>query len=286
MKCKKCGHENKQGAKFCEECGANLVGGVCPDCGQKNRADAQFCQKCGTNLVGGVCPDCGHKNRTDAQFCEECGANFKGVVKKSELPKGKSKNPGLPLELRIAFGVIGLIGLVSGALTLLGNSTEKTEAIDVKQEITRLSATVDAGLQTTPESTQLLDDVATNSSDDYLDELSEKTDKCVMSLTSWQALLEGAEDDTVLSDDEWIAEHDAALGLVEEYCTTIGWDDDVPAEFETANDLLLQSDSEYSEFIRLYRVGFSEMDEEILLQSTEHMLKAADFTVQAYELLP
>lgn len=223
MICKKCGHKNKQGAKFCEECGANLV--------------------------GGICPDCGHKNRTDAQFCEECGTNIKGVVKKSKLPKATSKKPGLPLALRIAFGVIGLIGLVSGALTLLGNSTEKAE-------------------------------------DNYLNDLEEKSEKCLTSLTSWQALLEGADDDTVFSDNEWMAEHNTALGLVEEYCTTVGWDDDVPADFETANDLLLQSDSEYSEFIRLYRFGFSEMDEEILLQSTDHMLKAVDFTNQAYELLP
>ena len=51
MKCKKCGHENKRGAKFCDSCGANLIEGVCPDCGHKNRADAQFCEQCGANIL-------------------------------------------------------------------------------------------------------------------------------------------------------------------------------------------------------------------------------------------
>ena len=261
MKCKKCGHANKPGVKFCDSCG--------------------------TSMARGVCPDCGHKNRADAQFCEECGANFKGVVNKSELPKATSKKPSLPLWLKIASGVFGFIAFVSGALTLLGNSTENAEEMDVEQQITQLSATVDAGLQTTPESTQSLNDGATNSSDNYLNDLDEKFEKCLASLTSWQALVEeGAGDDTLFSDNDWIAEHNTALGLVEEYCTTVGWDNDVPAGFETTNDLLLQSDSEYSEFIRLYRVGLSEMDEEILLQSTDHMLKAIDFTNQAYEAMP
>ena len=217
MKCKKCGHANKQGAKFCEECGENLF--------------------------RGVCPDCGHKNRADAQFCEECGANFKGVVKKGELPKEKSVKPGLPLWLKIAFGAIGLIAFVAVALVLLAG-------------------------------------------DNYLDELSEKAEKCTTAISSMQILLEeGSNDDTIYSDNDWIAENNVALGLVEEYCTTFGWDNGVPAEFETANDLLLQSRSEYSEFIRLYRVGLSEMDEAKRNQAINHALKADGFLGQAAEAL-
>ena len=93
MKCNKCGHENKQGAKFCDTCGASMA--------------------------GGVCPDCGHKNRTNAQFCDKCGANLKGVVKKSELPEETGKKPGLSPVLRIVIGVIGIITFIGGALRML-----------------------------------------------------------------------------------------------------------------------------------------------------------------------
>ena len=93
MKCKKCGHANKQGAKFCDTCG--------------------------TSMVGGFCPECGHKNQAAAQFCEECGANFKGAVKKSGLPKETSKKPGLSPVLKIAVGGIGLIIFVGGAFRML-----------------------------------------------------------------------------------------------------------------------------------------------------------------------
>jgi len=170
---------------------------------------------------------------------------------------------------------------------LLGNSTEEAEEMDLKQEITQLSATVDAELQTASEPTHSLDDLETNSSDNYINDLTEKADKCSTSLTNMEAqIAEGEDDFSICSDNDWQAEHEATLGLLEEYCTTFGWDNNVPEEFETANDLLLQSNSEYSEFIRLYRVGLSEVDEEKLAQSLDHMLKGADFTIQAYGAMP
>ena len=93
MKCKKCGHANKQGAKFCDSCG--------------------------TSMVGGVCPECGHKNQIGAKFCDKCGANIKGTVKQSGLPKETSKKPGLSPVLKIGIGAIGLITFVGGALRML-----------------------------------------------------------------------------------------------------------------------------------------------------------------------
>ena len=46
MKCLSCGHENRPGAKFCEECGANLAA-VCSDCGAELSPAAKFCSECG-----------------------------------------------------------------------------------------------------------------------------------------------------------------------------------------------------------------------------------------------
>ncbi|HEX6112149.1 MAG TPA: adenylate/guanylate cyclase domain-containing protein [Geminicoccaceae bacterium] len=46
MKCSQCGHENRTGAKFCEECGAPLAP-ACTSCGAQLSPSAKFCSECG-----------------------------------------------------------------------------------------------------------------------------------------------------------------------------------------------------------------------------------------------
>ena len=45
MKCLKCGHENRTGAKFCEECATPLAR-VCAKCGIQLSPSAKFCSEC------------------------------------------------------------------------------------------------------------------------------------------------------------------------------------------------------------------------------------------------
>jgi Adenylate and Guanylate cyclase catalytic domain/Double zinc ribbon len=45
MKCPRCQHENRPGAKFCEECGAPLAR-ACVNCGAQLSATAKFCSEC------------------------------------------------------------------------------------------------------------------------------------------------------------------------------------------------------------------------------------------------
>lgn len=48
MKCKECGAELNEGAKFCEECGAAVPQNrLCPDCGTESPSFAKFCFNCG-----------------------------------------------------------------------------------------------------------------------------------------------------------------------------------------------------------------------------------------------
>ena len=49
MKCPKCQFENRQGAKFCKECGAKLEH-ACPKCGANFTPDSKFCDECGIEL--------------------------------------------------------------------------------------------------------------------------------------------------------------------------------------------------------------------------------------------
>ena len=50
MKCPKCRFENREGVKFCEECGTKMDL-VCPSCGAKIPTAKKFCGECGYQLT-------------------------------------------------------------------------------------------------------------------------------------------------------------------------------------------------------------------------------------------
>jgi Double zinc ribbon len=49
MQCPQCQHENRVGAKFCNECGAKLEA-ACPLCGHQNPPGSRYCDECGAGL--------------------------------------------------------------------------------------------------------------------------------------------------------------------------------------------------------------------------------------------
>jgi hypothetical protein len=48
--CPRCRAENRDGARFCRECGATFAA-VCPTCGAKVDAGSRFCDSCGAALA-------------------------------------------------------------------------------------------------------------------------------------------------------------------------------------------------------------------------------------------
>ncbi len=51
--CPSCGHENPEGVKFCQECGAKLGASAkcfCGQCGAENPRGTRFCGECGAKL--------------------------------------------------------------------------------------------------------------------------------------------------------------------------------------------------------------------------------------------
>jgi class 3 adenylate cyclase len=51
MRCPRCQHENREGARFCEACGGPLTQ-TCPECGHRPRPGAALRDHCGTSLTG------------------------------------------------------------------------------------------------------------------------------------------------------------------------------------------------------------------------------------------
>ena len=58
MRCEACGVDNRQGGKYCRECGSPLVR-TCPTCGTAVLSDAKFCDECGTTLAFAGLPTLG-----------------------------------------------------------------------------------------------------------------------------------------------------------------------------------------------------------------------------------
>src|SRR5271166_4360798 len=53
MRCSKCTAENREGRKFCAQCGATMAF-RCPQCGAANEAGEKFCGECGVSLKAPV----------------------------------------------------------------------------------------------------------------------------------------------------------------------------------------------------------------------------------------
>ena len=72
--CENCGAKVRKNAKFCPECGDELVK-HCPKCKVEVPKNAKFCPECGEPLKGKVrkCKKCGAELKEGAKFCPECG---------------------------------------------------------------------------------------------------------------------------------------------------------------------------------------------------------------------
>ena len=85
--CPKCGYQNPQTSKFCNNCGAPMQGQAaaqapgtvnCPKCGTANPTSAKFCVNCGNPMQGTVkCSKCGTESPVGTKFCPNCGAKLK-----------------------------------------------------------------------------------------------------------------------------------------------------------------------------------------------------------------
>ena len=77
MRCKKCEADNREGARFCDKCGAKLSP-LCPSCGAENRPDARFCDSCGSALTATVAANSvKERNESSIGITENLG--FEGI---------------------------------------------------------------------------------------------------------------------------------------------------------------------------------------------------------------
>lgn len=148
MICRKCGNEIPENARFCRECGTEVVletealdGEIrCPKCGDRLEEGALFCNNCGFKIENNsvsfsACPKCGKKLKPNAQFCGECGTVIDN--KKDKLvqnSKRKKKDKGLIALIVILAAVI--IACISVVMILyLNNNSVDIVNPDIVNEV-------------------------------------------------------------------------------------------------------------------------------------------------------
>ena len=66
MKCPRCEAENRDGARFCRECGTTFAA-ACPACGTTLEAGSKFCDRCRAPLGATPAPSPGSSHRLGAE---------------------------------------------------------------------------------------------------------------------------------------------------------------------------------------------------------------------------
>src|SRR5258705_3824922 len=85
MECPRCQAENREGARFCRECGAPF-GAVCSSCGAKVEAASKFCDNCGTPLALASAPGPGPERATRESAQAAPAESVVGIVGTSKVP--------------------------------------------------------------------------------------------------------------------------------------------------------------------------------------------------------
>lgn len=76
--CKKCGNMNKNGVKFCSNCGEKVETAKveCYSCKELIDTDSKFCPNCGVSMKKKICKNCNTENLPGVKFCSECGSKM------------------------------------------------------------------------------------------------------------------------------------------------------------------------------------------------------------------
>lgn len=146
MKCQSCGNEVKEGAKFCRECGSEIVyktesfvDNICSECGNVLEENAVFCNNCGKRVASQpeaiientvCCPKCGSKLRDGVMFCGECGTPLNSNNKNDSQPL-KSNNAPKKKDKSMIFLISLLIVVIIGCAAVIGYVYYQNNSINI-----------------------------------------------------------------------------------------------------------------------------------------------------------
>jgi len=107
----------------------------CPECGHQNRDDAKFCLECGKKFEA-ICPSCSKKLPLSAKFCDECGHRLQSdVIVRTEYQEPQSYTPKHLADkiLTSRSSIEGERKLVTILFADIANFTSMSEQIDPEE---------------------------------------------------------------------------------------------------------------------------------------------------------
>ena len=119
MKCKQCGHETEEGARFCQGCGSPLTvgseaarppeepdagpGGIsCPKCGMENASGLKFCTGCGGPLVVGP-----EKDDTE-RLADELSETSREMAREAAAASARAASTAA----KVGGSILGVVGVL------------------------------------------------------------------------------------------------------------------------------------------------------------------------------
>ena len=107
VNCTECGNDVEDGAKFCKNCGAEIVVEEEP----QETKEYQFCSNCGFKMDANI------------KFCPECGASTSGVPQPANATAVANSDKNPVLAAILSFLIVGVgqiyLGLTKKGLILL-----------------------------------------------------------------------------------------------------------------------------------------------------------------------
>ncbi len=116
---------------------------LCASCGQENREGRRFCAQCGNSLVFG-CPSCGSPAEPGERFCGDCGKPLTGESSPARTPT-PTPSPALPSSFADGrYEVKGFLGEGGRKRVYLAHDTKLDR--DVAVAVIKTEGLDDAGL--------------------------------------------------------------------------------------------------------------------------------------------
>jgi hypothetical protein len=118
---------------------------LCPQCGAENREGAKFCKDCAASLLGS-CANCGATVQPGSKFCDQCGAQVTAARVRASVVPASTPAVRVLREAVTAHATDGERKTVSALFADIKGSTELERDLDPEEARALVDPVLDSSL--------------------------------------------------------------------------------------------------------------------------------------------